>query len=542
MRATHRRILSSLLLFSVLAAKTAAAPDSAADNATSGFDDDYIFSDESAKISPSPPPPPPRDVAAPLPEASPAPQEKSSSVAPEVSVGTVNNLAVIRGAKQKSRVINVDFKDAKFKDVMKVISQESNNNYVFPPAIGELKVNITLHRVPWDEALAAILYSLGLGVKELPGGIYRVDELSVIGAETIKKEENAKKEALVIPTQVYVYQLSYSQATDVVAIVKTMLPSSEQDKRVKVQADTRTNSIIIEAIPVDLRKIKTLISRIDLQTPQVKIKTRIIEILRGNSKFLGINWAAPYRNDQSAGGGFGSLVFPNNMKSAFSVDTGIAPAALDNRGAFDFHFGSINNAFELDLRLRMSEVQSTTKTLQNNTFMVLNNQPAVIEAGSEEFFSVPQGNGRSEMTSVKYTLRIEITPHITTDGSVKMDINVASSSPIPAEAKSAVANKNLRNLSTFLIRKNNETAVIGGLNSSDIGVNETGIPYLSKIPIIGALFKSKRNTENKRELIILVTPTIISNDKDLSLDSFREEMKADMEEGKLEQEKIEKKS
>ncbi len=427
-------------------------------------------------------------------------------------------------SKTSTKLLDFVFKEARFKEIIKIISAESSNNFIFPEAVGEKKISISLHQVPWDQALEAILYSQSLGIIPLKSGISRIDDLSAILEEKKKRELNKKAEASSMATQAFVYQLSYSDADEVVKVIQTMLPKSDDDRHIKVQADKRTNSIIIEAIPFDLKKIKTLIARVDLPTPQVKIKTRIVEVIRKNNRDLGINWGAPYRNDQGTGGGFGNLPFPNSMSSAFSVDTGIAPSNLSNRGAADFHFGSINNAFELDLRLRMSEIQRNSKTLQNNSFIVLNNQAATIEVGQEEFFPIPQGNGRNEMSSVRYTLKIEITPHITADGSVKMEIKVESASPIPAVQGSAAANKNLRNLVTNLIRRNNETAVIGGINSVDSNQTDTGIPIISKIPIIGWFFRSKVTSENKRELIILVTPTIIGADLDLSEEKFREEM------------------
>jgi type IV pilus assembly protein PilQ len=499
------------------------------DEYTSDSEDNFLFSDElvdppqqkSAEPPKAPVPVPSTGVLAPIKNTS------AADLARREPKPVPSRSEPLSPAVRKGRRIDLEFKNAKLKEVLKVIARESRQNYIYPDEVGEKTITISLQQVPWAEALEAILDSRSLGMTRLKSGIVRIDDKGAFTEEKKKDEQNAKANFLTTPTQIFVYQLSYSKAEDVINIVKSLLPPPEEDRRVKVQADARTNSIIIEAIPRDLRKIRSLISRIDLQTPQVKIKTRIIEVIDLNDKFLGINWSSPYRNDQSNGGGFGNLVFPNSMNSAFSVDTGIAPATLANRGAFDFHFGSINNAFELDLRLRMSELQRNTRTLQNNTFIVLNNQPAVIEAGQEEFFSVPQGNGRNEMSSVKYTLRVEVTPHITADGSIKMDINVASAAPIPSENQTAAANKNLRNLTTYLIRKNNETAVIGGLYTTDVSSAQQGIPFFSKIPLIGVLFKSNKDVENKRELIIMVTPSIISNDQDLSLEKFREEMAHD---------------
>ena len=413
-------------------------------------------------------------------------------------------------------LISMSFKEASLRDVINTLAEENNVNFVFPSEVGQKKVTLNLKQIPWDEALQALLESHNLGITTTKGNIIRIDSLKTLEEERKKLEITKKTHSLFIPTKVLIIRLSYAKADEVITIVESLLTSSEYDKRVKVQADGRTNSIIVEATPNDLSKIKTLIERIDLQTPQVKIETRVIEITKNVDRFLGINWGAPFRLDQSRGLGFGTMVFPSNMNSRFAIDTG----ALSNasNGLFDVHFGSLNNLVELDLKLRISELSNYSKNLQNNSVIVLDNQKAVIEAGQEDYFEVAQGGTQQgqqptmSLETVEYNLKLEVLPHITVDGSISMDLTVEASNPKDRNLDAKVS-KSVRKLTTKLLRKSGETAVIGGLYTTQYRESSRGIPYLSKLPLVGAIFRSKGYTEDKRELMIMVTPTILNTGK-----------------------------
>jgi type IV pilus assembly protein PilQ len=287
---------------------------------------------------------------------------------------------------------------------------------------------------------------------------------------------------------------------------------------VRGKGDKRTNSIIVEAIPDDLEKIKTLVDRVDQQTPQVKIATRVIEILKNVDNFFGIDWGSSQQFDPSRGLGFGNLAFPNSMASDFAVDTGTGRNGKG--GSMNINFGSINNAIQLDLSLRLSEMNNYSRSLQNSTVIVLDNESATIEAGQIDYFPIQAAAGagggtQTQMASVEYTLKLEVKPKVTADGAVQMQIKLDNSSPKAANS-GAQTSKNMRTINTSLLRQNGETAVIGGLYTTLNRKTTQGIPYLSKLPIVGALFESTGTVEDKRELMIMVTPTVINSDKSLA--------------------------
>ena len=416
---------------------------------------------------------------------------------------------------EKNNFISIHLKKAFLKDFLNYISSHYNINFVFSDEIGLKTISVKFKETPLDQAINAILDIHALGMTRLSDNIIQIETL----VEIQKKKEELKQSQIasthLIPTKISIFRLSYATADKITPVVKELLTSSSTHyPRVKVQSNEQGNSIIVEALPQDLEKVYGLIKRMDLQTPQVKIETRVIEVLKNATNSLGINWSAPLRIDKGRGVGFGNLIFPNNMLSNFSIDTGATNIAGSK---FDTHFGSINNSLELDLKIRLSELNNISRSLQNNSVIVLNNQPATISAGQTDFFPISKGGTSTEtvMQEVDYDLKLDVTPHITADGSVQMKIRLENSNP-QAPAKNAATSKSTRIIDTSLIRKSGETAVIGGLYNVETSKVVEGVPILSKIPLLSIFFSSTTFSEDKRELIILVTPTIINTEKAFS--------------------------
>ena len=166
-----------------------------------------------------------------------------------------------------------------------------------------------------------------------------------------------------------------------------------------------------------------------------------------------------------------------------------------------------------DLALSMEESMGTGEVLQSGNLIVEDNQPAKIVAGQSEFFRVVGADGAAELKEIKYNLDMSVTPHITADGAVQMKITITSDTPRPSPGGDAVTSRNNRSLDTTLLRRNGETAVIGGIYNTTYNKSKSGVPYLSSIPIIGALFRSSEEAAEKRELLVMVTPTIINGGK-----------------------------
>lgn len=425
------------------------------------------------------------------------------------------------GAQSSSdtKLVYLDFNEAPLGIVLKAFANETRNNFVFSKEIANIPVTVSFQGVPWDEALKAILETFSLGMVRVGDNIVRVDSLDKLTEYLSKLEKAQIFETRRIPTKVLVMRLNNAKAKDVLAQVNPLLDQViKDDPRIKASADERTNSVVMEAPEYVLSKVKNIVSRLDLETPQVEITSRIVEVQKSNSDEFGasiLNQALA-NFDPGRGLGFGSLNFPNSLISSFSVDSG----STDTAGQFQMRFGSINKFVDLDLILNLEENRGTTNVLQRNRVLVLDNEKASILAGSSRYFDTgggaiiapPAGDqgGQNGLTEVTFNLELEVTPQVTADGAVIMDLEITSDTPAEPQGSQAVDGKSTRELKTKMIRNSGDTGVIGGIYDTIRSKRYTGLPFISRIPIIGALFRTTVTEETQNELLIMVTPNIVS--------------------------------
>lgn len=446
----------------------------------------------------------------------------SSQAAPSVPApGSANSKSDVIGINSDStagsgtstkKVMRLDFRDAPVSQIIRMIAGESGINFIISPEAGAKKTSISLKNVPWDVALKAVLESNRMGMQEIAPGLVRIDQLEVFAKDREAQDKALQANEALVPTKVLVMPLNYAKADVAVKLVQEMLPKADGGNdaqrrnfsRFKAQADLRSNSVVVEATPNILSTIKALLERLDTQTAQVRIQSRLVEVSKDLNDGLGITWGAPVALDAGRGLGFGSLPFPNSITGAFSVDPGLAGA---QGGSTAFRFGSLNNVIALDLKIRMFEAQRKAETLQTQDVVVQDNEIAKISAGTTDYFSLI-GQNSTTLAQVDYLLSMDVTPHITADGAVQMKIDIKGDSPGIAITGSATR-KTTRQLMTTMLKRSGETAVIGGLYTSETSRSQRGIPYLSNLPLFGALFRSTEKTDSKKDLLIMVTPTIV---------------------------------
>jgi type IV pilus assembly protein PilQ len=420
--------------------------------------------------------------------------------------------------------IFMEFHDAPLSLVLKSFSEETGNNFVYSSQVGNTPVTVHFKGVPWDEALKGILETYSLGMVRIGESVVRIDQVTRLTQYMQDLEQAKLFEMRRIPTKVLVFRLNNAVAPDVAQRLTALLARDiEVDQRTKIQADERTNAIVMEASVQVLNKAKAIIERLDLETPQVEIASRIVEVQKTMNNFFGVAWGNSFNFDPGRALGFGTLNFPNSVGSSFAVDPGVA--AANTAGVGRFRFGSLNKFVDLDLLLKMEEKKGTTNVLQSNRVLVLDGQKASILAGNSRFFrpaagaatipgQVPAGGGAGNgeaigLAEVKFNLQLDVKPQITALGSVIMDLLIKSDTPGDSTGE-ALASKNTRELATQMVRDSGDTGVIGGIYDTSRTTTVSGVPLLSDIPILGALFRSTQTVENQTELLIMVTPTIVS--------------------------------
>lgn len=425
------------------------------------------------------------------------------------------------GPKQQytGKPIFMEFFDAPLSLVLKGFSEETGNNFVFPADVGSTMVTVNFKAVPWDEALKAILETYSLGMVRIGENVVRVDKIAALTGYMQALEAAKQYETRRVPTKVMISRLNNGVAKDIKDKVEKLLARDiEIDSRIKISEDERTNSLVIEAPAVTLAKANAIIARLDLETPQVEIASRIVEVRKENSDLMGIGWGNNLNFDPGRALGFGTLNFPNSFTSNYSVDPGVTAASSVGQGRF--RFGSLNKFLDLDLLLKLEEKKSTINVLQSNRVLVLDGQKASILAGSSQFFR-PAGGGNvinpaagagqqsNGLAEVTFDLRLEVVPQVTALGNVIMNLLITSDTPGSALGE-ALASKSTRRLETQMVRASGDTGVIGGIYDTKRTSTVSGIPWLSDLPIVGALFRSTSTSDIQTELLIMVTPTILS--------------------------------
>lgn len=427
--------------------------------------------------------------------------------------------------------ISVNFRDTPLRMVLKVFSLESGLNFVYSPAVAETKVTAQLNDISWDRALVGILASSSLRLKTIGQNIAQILPRTAAGmsaGQGMAGGMTGGDMPLPVSQQlqqtgrggqtVFAVGLTYGSAV----YLQPRLEAVFKDQDVTVVADEKANGLLIRCAVARKSAVMGLIAALDKKPVQVEIQSRIVEISTSQSRFAGVLLNNRLNFDPGRGLGFGTLTFPNAAFSNFAVDPGVS--ATNAAGNFNFKFTSLNRVFDLDLLLKLEEKKGNSKILQSSNLVVTNNEPARIESGLSDFFfgfsqnpdviggeaaQDPLGDGTTNLTEVRYTLSLEVTPEVTAAGEVLLSLIIVSDIPQASQFPKAVAGKSRRRIQTQMIRASGETAVIGGIYDKKLVTNVTRIPVLSDIPLIGPLFRSKSRSVTKTELVILVTPKII---------------------------------
>lgn len=421
------------------------------------------------------------------------------------------------GAPQQRRYVgkrvSFEFKDIDIHNLLRIIAEISKKNIVVADDVGG-RVTVRLRNVPWDQALDLVLRSKSLGKEEF-GNIVRVAPLATLEAEA--KSRQARRDAAInsAPLSVTLVPVNYARADEMSARVKEVLSA-----RGNVTVDARTNTMIVRDLPENIGKVRSLVTSLDLQTPQVLIESRIVEASTQFSREVGIQWGGNAVMSPGTGNPTG-LVFPSSVGVFGGLATagGAGNPAQSNyavslpsgaNGAVGLTFGSAGGAVALNLRLTALENQGALKTISAPRVTTLDNETATISQGVQIPFSQVSAAGANTQF-VTASLSLTVTPHITQDGSVLMRINATNNQPDPsttgANGQPGISTKQAN---TNVLVKDGETTVIGGIYVRAGSMSEQGLPILSKIPVLGFFFRNHRELENKNELLIFITPRILN--------------------------------
>jgi type IV pilus assembly protein PilQ len=387
---------------------------------------------------------------------------------------------------QRGRPVSLDVQNAEISTVLRSLASFSGANIVASPRVTG-KVTVKLEDVPWVEALGVILRAHSFDYVE-ENGIYRVDTAEELRQESLAQKKAQRQVAELTELQLGKMTLRYASAEESRAALEEMLT-----QRGTIDVDVRTNSLLINDIPERVALIEEMARQLDSQTPQVEINARLIDIDTKATQELGITWGiSNFRADG------------NNIVGGAGVNS----ALQDPAGSL--MLGSVQSYGDLLMKVEALERDNRAKLISNPVLTTTDNREARILVGQKIPLIVADeaGNAITQLTTIG--IQLAVTPHINGEETITLDIhNEISDLSSEATVQGGVI-INTNESDTRVVVDNGETAIIAGLIRDVESYFTSGVPVLKDIPLLGALFRHSSKTNAARELVIFVTPRIVT--------------------------------
>lgn len=421
--------------------------------------------------------------------------------------------------------VSLSFQSVDIRSLLQIIADVAGTNMVVSDSVsGEIAMR--LQNVPWDQALDIILRTKGLGMRQ-QGTIMLVAPLEELALREKVELESQKQNAELAPLRSEIIQVNYAKAGDMVKLLKSG-NSSMLSARAAVTVDERTNTLIILETREKLGEIRQLISQLDIPVRQVLIESRIVIANDDYSKQLGARFGVSGVNGSStllstAGNSLSANQPVNNALSgqALAPDTSLIETetgGLSTRrfnvnlpaaggGAPGIALAILGANYLIDLELSALQTEGRAELISNPRVITANGKQANVEQGTEIGYREASSSGAATVAFKKAVLSLTVTPQITPDSRILMDLAVTNDTPgVPFDNVPSI---NTRRLNTQVLVKSGETVVLGGVFEEAKTTSKSKVPLFGDIPLLGNLFKNDSKSDNRRELLIFVTPKML---------------------------------
>ncbi len=419
----------------------------------------------------------------------------------------------------KKQPVSFDVQDADLAAIIGILNYDMTgcNIVINPDDVKGKKITMKLLNVPWDQALDIILKTFGLE-KISEGNVVRV-----VTKNTFLEEQKTAtaKELASIETKVFL--VNYANVDK----VKDAIVNAKIVPKDNISTDPRTRSVIVKDVPSSLDEVQKLIATLDKPTPQVLIEARMVEVSKNFDYELGVEWGgywAPTATKSAfnlVGSTTSGAAGINGSQAVTTVPSGTSgttpyfptlvsvPTSGTPTGAFTL--GYLNAARTLGLDLRISALESSGKgrIISNPKVMTVDNEQAVIKQGQKIPYSTTTSLGASSVQFIDAALSLTVTPHVGPDKSILLNIQVSKDAADFSQVSQGLPTITTNEATTQVLIKDGETVVMGGILTSTEQENENAVPGLSKIPLLGALFKHNAKSLTTDELLIFITPRVI---------------------------------
>lgn len=395
----------------------------------------------------------------------------------------------------QGKPISLDLQDADLINVLRLLADVSGMNIVVEPNVSG-KVTLKVENIPWDQVLDMVLMMNRLGREEV-GGVIRIAKEEKLKQEMREREERIKLEQQLLRAQkdlgeldTAYLQINYANPSEIAAKISEIKSADG-----KISVDQRTGTILYTDYPARIAAARGIIGRLDIPTKQVLIEARIVQLNTTASRDLGVQWG-----------------FSLTKTTDHQVDTSYAvnhPVAATSTASLTVGKLVGTTLWNLDLRLLAAEQAGRGKIISAPRVLTMNHVKATISQGTQIPYLAQSQDGIS--TEFKdATLELSVTPHVTPDGRVRLQIQAKKEAPnytqvIPGQPPAIDS----RRVDTELLVDDGATVVIGGIIEENESASESRTPGVHKVPVLGHLFKSKSTRMDKSELLIFINPQIV---------------------------------
>lgn len=405
--------------------------------------------------------------------------------------------------------LSLNFQNIEVRAVLQLIADFTGFNLVATDTVTG-SVTLRLKNVPWDQALDIILRSRGLGMRKT-GNVMLVAPQAEIAAREKLELESAKQVEELAPLRTEFIQINYAKASDLEALINKGDNNLLSD-RGNVSIDDRTNTLIVQDVSSSLEAIRNMIVKLDIPIRQVMIESRIVNADENFTKDLGIRFGYSKATAPAAADNTVATVGSNaNLSLAPTTDNFLVnlpvPGATTNIGLAVGKVGS----YLLQLELSALLAEGRGEDIANPKIITANQSEAIIESGVEIPFQEASSSGATSVSFKKAVLALRVTPQITPDNRVLLDLSVNQDTRGSPDVL-GVPPINTRNVTTQVLVNDGETVVLGGVYSQTDRTSLDRVPFFGDLPYLGFLFRKNRVEKNKTELLIFVTPKILKED------------------------------
>ncbi len=399
------------------------------------------------------------------------------------------------------RPISLNVQDADVEHVLRLLAEVGEYNLILDQKVSGT-ISLKLDHVPWDQILDLVLQQKDLGM------VKRGNILRIAPADVLEKEQQriikARKAALearqseqeMAPLRTAYIQINYAKAAELTSNLEKFLSD-----RGNIGHDAKTNQLIVSDTEQAISRIRGVVRKLDRAERQVLIEARLVYATDEFQRSLGLKWGGSYSYESEDTafqlGGTQENDWVVNLPNQESTSLGL--------GTF-FSKLSGNSLYILDAQLELGETQNQVRTISSPRVVTLNNQQAQITQGTKIATKTESESGGTTTQYVEATLRLSVTPQITPDNKLILELDITDDSPV-ADGEDIET----RSVQTRLFVDNDETLVIGGVQQVNQSNIQDSVPGVSNIPLLGWLFKNKSRTENKRELLIFIRPHILNS-------------------------------